>query len=433
MIAPMTARALLRHLLLLAAVFAAVPAQLARAADASDSGWFDPQTPSAASNAATPAPPPPPAEGKPVPGDGRELPSLAPSPLLQDRGGQAQAPSQTQVDPQETNPRALTEFRSQLDPYGTWVQHPTYGTIWVPSPSVVGTGFYPYVSSGHWALDEDSNWVWVSDFSFGRVVFHYGRWVWVGNSWGWVPGYRYAPAWVSWRVPTGSYAYVGWSPLGPSYLWFNGYAVSYWYGGYRPWVYCPSNYVFHRSVNYYVVRDRALVGRLGAHTRVYAAASPRIGAHASRAVVSPSLSAARVPARSVPTTRIAASSHRAAAVPGARAERFSQGSRFDRVRPQYRGGESADRVRSFHSDRVRTAPVPRAGGDSSWHRSTPSAGSFDRGSRPSSSGSRPSFGSGGGSRPSFGGGGSRPSFGGGGGSRPSFGGGSHGGGGHGRR
>ena len=442
MIAPMsTARAFVRHMLLLAAVFTAVPAQLARAADApsSDSGWFDPQTPSGAANAAAPATPPqpPPApQGNPTPGDGRDLPSLAPSPLLQDRGGQSQAASQTAPDPEETNPRALTEFRSQLDPYGSWVQHPTYGTVWVPSATVVGTGFYPYVSSGHWALDEDGNWIWVSDFSFGRVVFHYGRWVWIGSGWGWIPGYRYAPAWVSWRVPTGAYAYVGWSPLGPSYLWFNGYAVSYWYGAYTPWVYCPSAYVFHRSVNYYVVRDRALVGRLGTQTRLYAPAAPRVGARASMSVVSPSIAAARVPARSVPASRVAASSQMAGAVPRARADRFSQPSRIDRVRPEFRGGSGRD---SF-----RTETSPRSTGGDTWRRSSPGR-SFDSGSRPSFGGSRPSFEgsrpsfggsrpSFGGSRPSFGGGGgSRPSFGGGGGSRPSFGGGHHGGGGHGRR
>jgi uncharacterized membrane protein YgcG len=434
MIAPMsTARAFVRHLLLLAAAFTAVPAHMARAAEAStaDSGWFDPQTPSAASNnAAAPATPPTPAaDSKPTPGDGRDLPSLAPSPLLQDRGSQSQPASQTAPDPEETNPRALTEFRSQLDPYGTWVQHPTYGTVWVPNASVVGTGFYPYVSSGHWALDEDSNWIWVSDFPFGRIVFHYGRWAWIGTGWAWVPGYRYAPAWVDWRVPTGSYAYVGWAPLGPSYLWFNGFAVSYWYGGYRPWVYCPSAYVFHHSVNYYVVRDRVLVNRLGAQTRVYTAAAPRgVAPRSSLSVVSPSLSAARVPARSVPATRIRASSQMAGAVPRARAERFSSQPRFDRSRP---GPGSAERFRSterfrsspapgsFHSDRARPSPAPRSSGDG-WRRSSPApARSFDSGSRPSFGGSRPSFG---GSRPSFGG------------SRPSFGGGSRGGGGgHGRR
>ena len=148
MIVPMsTVRGFVRHVLLLALVVAGVPAHTARAADAhaADAGWFDPQTPSGAVNAqaaAATAPPPAaadavptpgagqpvPSAGQPVPGDGSNLPALAPSPLLQNGGAQAQ-PSSQAPDPEETNPRALTEFRSQLDPYGTWVQHPTYGTV----------------------------------------------------------------------------------------------------------------------------------------------------------------------------------------------------------------------------------------------------------------------------------------------------------------
>jgi hypothetical protein len=190
------------------------------------------------------------------------------------------------------------------------VQHPTYGTVWVPRSDVVGSDFAPYVSSGHWALDDDDNWIWVSDYPFGRVVFHYGRWVWVGGTgWAWVPGYRYAPAWVYWRVPTSSYAYVGWAPMGPDYIWYNGYAVSFWYGVSTPWVFCPSAYVFHSHVHHHVVRDRVLVTRLAANTRRYVPASG-VGASVRRGAVvraGPPLAAARVPA-SVRPQRIRAMS-----------------------------------------------------------------------------------------------------------------------------
>jgi hypothetical protein len=143
--------------------------------------------------------------------------------------------------PSETDPRALTDFRPHLDPYGYWVEHPNYGLVWVPRRDVVGDGFAPYVTSGRWALDETGEWVWVSDYPFGSVVFHYGRWAYVSDSgWVWVPGYRYAPAWVTWRVPTGSYAYVGWAPLAPDYGWFGGVSLSVWYGYSTPWVFCPS-------------------------------------------------------------------------------------------------------------------------------------------------------------------------------------------------
>ena len=41
----------------------------------------------------------------------------------------------------DTDPSAATDFRSTLDPYGTWVDDPTYGQIWVPSPAEVGPYF----------------------------------------------------------------------------------------------------------------------------------------------------------------------------------------------------------------------------------------------------------------------------------------------------
>jgi hypothetical protein len=341
------------------------------------------------------------------------MPSLAPSPLIDRDRPQSAAP-----DPEERNPRALTEFHSTLDPYGNWVQHPTYGTVWVPSQSVVGNGFSPYVSDGHWALDEDSNWVWVSDYPFGGVVFHYGRWVWIGGSgWAWVPGYRYAPAWVHWRVPVGGYAYLGWAPMGPDYLWFNGYAVSYWYGGYTPWVFCPSAYVFHHSMNYYVVRDRVLVDRLAANTRRYVPATVGGGvARRSFAVSGPPLSAARVPAQAVPTQRLRA-------MPSA-----GPTARQNYVAPS---GFGADRSRAAAGtrDSSRFAPAPSAERYQSspdWgRRSAPSAERFRStpapsapratggGWAPRSAPSSPAPRSFGGSSPRLGGGGGGSHFGGG--------------------
>lgn len=231
----------------------------------------------------------------------QSMESVPPSPLLEPDAAPAPEPAQLDRDP-----RALSDFRPTLDPYGSWVNHPTYGTIWVPRRDVVGPDFAPYVSAGNWALDDYGNWVWMSDYPFGRVVFHYGRWVWVGGSgWAWVPGFRYAPAWVSWRVPTGSYAYVGWAPLAPDYVWFNGVAVSFGMGLPVSWVFCPSVNVFHRHVHRYVVRDRVVVARAAANTRRYAA--PHAYSVRGRAVVrhsGPSLASARVPAHAVPRERV---------------------------------------------------------------------------------------------------------------------------------
>jgi len=48
---------------------------------------------------------------------------------------------------------------------------------------------------------------------WGWATYHYGRWVNLdGTGWCWVPGYTWAPAWVSWRYGDG---YCGWAPLPP--------------------------------------------------------------------------------------------------------------------------------------------------------------------------------------------------------------------------
>src|SRR5580700_5388987 len=140
-----------------------------------------------------------------------------------------QAPEEVDVDGQDggqyadTDPSALTDFRSTLDPYGSWTEDPTYGTAWVPSESVVGSDFTPYVSAGHWAYDND--YVWVSDYDWGWAPFHYGRWVYGGAAWEWIPGRAYAGAWTSWRYGYGDWGYVGWAPLSPTWGWRGGRAV----------------------------------------------------------------------------------------------------------------------------------------------------------------------------------------------------------------
>src|SRR5215472_8149386 len=55
----------------------------------------------------------------------------------------------------DTDPSALQDFHPALDPYGTWVDDPTYGTVWVPNRDVVGDDFEAYVTAGHWVYDDD--------------------------------------------------------------------------------------------------------------------------------------------------------------------------------------------------------------------------------------------------------------------------------------
>ncbi|HET7541044.1 MAG TPA: DUF6600 domain-containing protein [Polyangiaceae bacterium] len=333
--------------------------------------WFDdsatdapPAPPPAAAPAAPPAPPPAPAPAPPPASPPQALPpapppqALPPAPAPQ---GQQSAPVPQPVaasapalpgpqPPQspdnvpETDPRAITEFRPTLDPYGTWVNDARYGTVWVPNRDVVGADFAPYVSAGHWALTVDNDWIWQSDYPFGGVVFHYGRWVWVPNvGWGWVAGRRYANAWVTWRVPTDDYAYIGWAPMAPAWGWYGGVAVSLWWYPPSAYVFCPSRYAFSYHVHSYVVHDHHMVHDIAGHTRNYsggaahAAASPRVLPANSMAPRGPSLQHAHVPAFAAPMTRVPTrsgfSSRPVPAVPpvpyGAEASRrsFSSGAR----------------------------------------------------------------------------------------------------------
>jgi hypothetical protein len=108
-----------------------------------------------------------------------------------------------------------------LDDYGTWRVEPTYGRVWVPS--YVSPGWAPY-SVGQWTWDSYYGWTWVDGAPWGWAPFHYGRWVYLRNCWGWAPGpvvFRpvYAPALVAFfggpgfRVGIGA-PFVSWVALG---------------------------------------------------------------------------------------------------------------------------------------------------------------------------------------------------------------------------
>jgi len=216
----------------------------------------------------------------------------------------APAPQPAAPDPNQypdTDPSALTEFHPALDPHGRWVSDPTYGVVWVPNESEVGKDFAPYVTSGYGKLTRDNQWIWVSDYPFGWVVFHYGRWVWIpGTGWAWIPGRQYANAWVVWRVPTDDYAYVGWAPMPPSYVWVDGAAVGLWFTVPAPYVFCHSHYIFHHHVHTYIVHDHYRVRYIAERTRVYRPATP------GRRYASPTPREAGIPARSLPRGRVAA-------------------------------------------------------------------------------------------------------------------------------
>lgn len=305
---------------------------------------------------------------------------------------EAAAPSSAPAQQYEDrDPAALTDFAAELEPYGYWRDDPTYGRVWVPHRRVVGPDFAPYVTSGHWAVADDGGWLWVSDYPFGWVTFHYGRWVWISSvGWSWIPGRQYAHAWVVWRVGDPGYAYVGWAPMPPEYVWFDGFAVGIWFGLYTPWVFCPSAYVYHHHMHSYVLHDHHLVHSVGTHSHRYApprGAPPWAG---------PSPKHAHVPASAVPTRHTPAhpkavaasrpSGNAAARVvrPGGRSQ-LGSGTRSVRPmprpgvrlsRPRTLSGTSDQPLRSTRPSGVRV--TPRATGPSRSY-----SPSYGYGSRPS--------------------------------------------------
>ncbi|MEY2934590.1 MAG: hypothetical protein RL033_5339, partial [Pseudomonadota bacterium] len=225
------------------------------AAQADDGGWFEGNGP-------------PPAEGAPAPEPSEPDYSPPPPNFQEPPAAPPEAAAEVVEDDPDAQRRAVEEFSPRLQPYGTWVDDSRYGRVWVPSRAIVGGEFAPYSTAGHWSLTPDDAWIWVSDYPFGAVTFHYGRWVWTtGSYWGWVPGYVYSPAWVDFHV--GAVGYVGWAPLAPRHVWRQGVFLSVGLWGPAPVVFCPSRYVFIRSMPHYVVRDRVRVRSMAAQTRVY--------------------------------------------------------------------------------------------------------------------------------------------------------------------
>lgn len=145
------------------------------------------------------------------------------------RDGATQGGYDVQVDVDGGGAVSLETFQSGLSPYGDWVRTGAYGTAWRPR---VAPGWRPYYY-GRWEWTNEG-WLWVSEEPFGWATYHYGRWAWDGGlGWVWVPGYQWAPAWVSWRFGGDV---VGWAPLAPGLsLYVTNYAfVDFW------WTFVPS-------------------------------------------------------------------------------------------------------------------------------------------------------------------------------------------------
>ena len=142
---------------------------------------------------------------------------------------------------QQQDTRSTRRYVSQemtgyedLAGHGDWYDSSDYGPVWYPS--VVAAGWAPY-RTGHWAWVSPWGWTWIDDAPWGFAPFHYGRWVWHRDRWGWAPGRHvarpvYAPALVAWigtpsvTVRVGGGPSVGWFPLAPREVYVPGYRCS---------------------------------------------------------------------------------------------------------------------------------------------------------------------------------------------------------------
>ncbi|HEY1810895.1 MAG TPA: DUF6600 domain-containing protein [Kofleriaceae bacterium] len=138
-------------------------------------------------------------------------------------------------------------FYDQLQPYGTWVDEPDVGRVFIPDTQ----NYVPY-TNGHWE-NTSVGMVWVSSEPYAWAVNHYGRWAFSNEygRWYWLPDTQWGPAWVDWRQ-TGDH--FGWAPLAPDVVVRAG-----WHVPVENWRFVPSGRIFDPYVTrYYEPRDRVV-------------------------------------------------------------------------------------------------------------------------------------------------------------------------------
>ena len=104
-------------------------------------------------------------------------------------------------------PEDVRRYAPAFDSYGSWRYEQVHGYVWYPRVQV---GWRPY-HRGRWVSLRPYGWTWIAGDPWGWPTHHYGRWGISAGTWFWIPGRRWAPAWVSWAYAPG---YVSWCPLG---------------------------------------------------------------------------------------------------------------------------------------------------------------------------------------------------------------------------
>jgi len=130
-------------------------------------------------------------------------------------------------------PKEMSSYSYEFEENGSWVSYPEYGHVWVPR---VAVGWSPY-SYGRWVY-VGYDYVWLP-YDPWYAPYHYGRWYWdVSFGWFWIPpsiGFTFwSPGYVGWCYGPD---YLYWVPLGPGEIYYG-------HGYYGP-----------RSVNIFIHKD----------------------------------------------------------------------------------------------------------------------------------------------------------------------------------
>ncbi|HEY4153786.1 MAG TPA: DUF6600 domain-containing protein, partial [Puia sp.] len=222
--------------------------------------------------------------------------------------GPARVVETTSYDPAPEAAPPIVSYQSFYDglaPYGSWIDYPGYGYVWMPN---AGPDFMPYNTNGNW-IYTDAGWTWASNYEWGWAPFHYGRWFYEGGyGWMWVPGSEWAPAWVSWR---GGNDYYGWAPLAPDV------SVSVALGSYDPpvnyWNFVPrqymgnpgwhSHYVDH-SRNVTIINNTTIINNYSGTNRARYAFAPGPDPNEVRRVSGTNIQPVRIREASRPGSRV---------------------------------------------------------------------------------------------------------------------------------
>jgi outer membrane murein-binding lipoprotein Lpp len=127
--------------------------------------------------------------------EGKQLPQAPPPAARSEKPGRHTNSAEAQT-PDSGAQQSYDVFYQGLQSGGHWFNDTTYGEVWQPDVAASDGDWRPY-SDGHWAYT-DQGWTWISNEDFGWATYHYGRWAQRSDTgWVWIPGSRWAPAWVS--------------------------------------------------------------------------------------------------------------------------------------------------------------------------------------------------------------------------------------------